>query len=314
MSGDGSMYRERWESARAIYWEDTHQEQSYDAPYSCTSMICNQDLWERPFFQYWAEKVAPNLRDILASTHQGTEYGRMKKMIYHRKLWEFVYIAQALYERHMLEPYRRGIGFGVGTECLPDLFASYGCDILATDLAAESAAAKGWIETGQNAGGSLASLHHYHLSTDAEFSARVRYRPVDMNLIPSDLRGFDFAWSACALEHLGSLQKGAAFIRSSLDCVHSGGVVVHTTEYNLYSDDETIETAELSIYRRHDIEQLVRELETEGHYVWPVDFHVGEGVADKFIDLPPYCQKNTHLRLSLYGYPCTSIGLIIRKA
>ena len=38
------------------------------------------------------------------------------------------------------------------------------------------------------------------------------YREVDMRAIPTDLRGFDFAWSSCALEHLGSLGAGMAFV------------------------------------------------------------------------------------------------------
>ncbi|MCX7406030.1 MAG: hypothetical protein NT089_09920, partial [Planctomycetia bacterium] len=41
----------------------------------------------------------------------------------HRKLWELAFIAQALEERGMLAPTRRGLGFAVGTEKLPSLFA-----------------------------------------------------------------------------------------------------------------------------------------------------------------------------------------------
>ena len=53
----------------------------------------------------------------------------------HRKIWEFCFIAQALDERGMLARGRRGLGFAVGTEPLPAMFASRGCAIVATDLA-----------------------------------------------------------------------------------------------------------------------------------------------------------------------------------
>ena len=69
----------------------------------------------------------------------------------------------------------------------------------------------------------------------------------------------------------------------------------------------------MSIYRRKDIEQVISELNEEGHYIYPVDWHLGTGILDKFIDLPPYSQKDIHLRLLIQRYPCTSIGLIIIK-
>ena len=62
-----------------------------------------------------------------------------------------------------------------------------------------------------------------------------------------------------------------------------------------------------------DIEQVIIELQAAEHYVYPVDWHLGTGIIDKFIDLPPYSQKYIHLRLLLEEYPCTSIGLIIIK-
>ena len=46
-------------------------------------------------------------------------------------------IAQALYERGKLKPGSRGLGFAVGKEPLSDLFASFGCDVVATDLEGE---------------------------------------------------------------------------------------------------------------------------------------------------------------------------------
>ena len=52
-----------------------------------------------------------------------------------------------------------------------------------------------------------------------------------MNHLPDDLRGFDFTWSSCALEHLGTLAAGADFVVAQMDCLRPGGVAVHTTEF-----------------------------------------------------------------------------------
>ncbi len=304
-----------YKEASCSYWSNTHDVLEFDAPYSCTSQICNQGFFDAPFFQYWSKKFMPNFFDHLKlnSCMSKTENTYNQPIIYHRKLWEWVYISQALYERGCLDKGKKGVAFGVGEECSPDLYASFGCEILATDLGNDQAMAKGWMKEGQNAGGDISKFHKYNFCTSSEFEKRVSYRDVDMNNIPSDIQGFDFCWSACALEHLGSLQKGLDFIKSSLNVLKSGGIAVHTTEFNLTSNEETMETDGLSIYRRCDIEKVVKDLESEGHYVYPVNWYIGNGVVDYFVDFPPYLKKDMHLRLRLAEYSCTSIGLIIKK-
>jgi cyclopropane fatty-acyl-phospholipid synthase-like methyltransferase len=37
-----------------------------------------------------------------------------------------------------------------------------------------------------------------------------RFRRADMNAMPDTLGQFDFVWSACAFEHLGSIRQGRA--------------------------------------------------------------------------------------------------------
>jgi len=51
-------------------------------------------------------------------------------LTYHRKLWEVVYVAQALWSAGKLASGARGLCFGCGTEPLPSLFAKYGTTIL----------------------------------------------------------------------------------------------------------------------------------------------------------------------------------------
>ena len=65
---------------------------------------------------------------------------------------------------------------------------------------------------------------------------------------------------------------------------------------------------------RHRFINKVPTLFTFGdsHYVYPMDWNIGTGIADSFIDVPPY-GSYTHLRLQLGTFTSTSFGLIIRK-
>ena len=66
---------------------------------------------------------------------------------YHRKQWEFVYIMQALWERGCIEKDKKGIGFAVGSEPIPSVFAG-GCPHLFLDrfhLFLQTIAATYWL-------------------------------------------------------------------------------------------------------------------------------------------------------------------------
>jgi hypothetical protein len=230
------------------------------------------------------------------------------------------FICQALEERGMLAHGRRGLGFAVGAEKLPSLFAARGCSITATDLPAEDERRNPWAETGQWVGDRNA-LNAAGLCEPAAFRARVSFRPVDMNHVPDDLVGYDFTWSTCSFEHCGSLQLGLDFLERQMDCLVPGGVAVHTTEFNLSSNDATVAEGPCVIYRLRDIEAVCGRLAASGHLVEPLDVDPGLHRLDRFVDIPPYCDwptiappKVKHMRLNLWGHAATSIALVIRKA
>ncbi len=256
------------------------------------SAICSQAQLESATFQEWAAVL------------------KERSGILHRKVWEFAFITQALHERDMLRPGRSGLGFAVGQEPLSACFANMGCTILATDLAHEEAAKSEWIKTGQHAD-SLDQLNLRGLCPPDDFGRRVSFRYVDMRSIPDDLGTYDFVWSSCSLEHLGSLELGEKFIHDSLKFLKPGGVAVHTTEYNLQSNSATISRGPSVIFRERDIRRIAHDLSKMG-YAIDVDYTLGQGWADRRVEAPPYGQ-NVHLRLYLFGYEATSIGLIITK-
>ena len=227
-----------------------------------------------------------------------------------RKMWEYTYILSVLERAGKIGQGLRGLGFAVGTEPLPSAFAAGGCLITATDAPLDNDVSQAWAATGQWAS-DLEKLWRPELVSRENFLERVHFLPVDMNAIPTDLRDFDFCWSNCSLEHLGSIRHGLDFIHNSIGTLKPGGVAVHTTEFNLDSNDHTLESPMLSLYRKQDIEQLIHELLSNGHQVAPLNLWPGITPVDEHIDLPPY--SPVHLKLQVLKYTVTSVGLIIIK-
>jgi hypothetical protein len=238
-----------------------------------------------------------------------------RKPVLHRKVWEWAYITHVLYENGFLKAGNKGLVFGVGIENLPALFASMGCAITATDLDIKSGGSTQWQATNQHSGSNVNMLNSAGICPEDIFKKNVCYRNVDMNNIPDDLRDFDFNWSSCALEHIGGLQKSLDFMVNNLDTLRSGGLAVHTTEFNLSSNTDTLEDPNNVILREKDILSLVEKLTDMGHYVYPLDLKRGASPGDRFVDIPPYFKNDhpIHLRLLLDDYITTSIGLIIRR-
>jgi SAM-dependent methyltransferase len=231
---------------------------------------------------------------------------------FHRKLWEYVYVVHHLERLGVLRPATRGLGFGVGTEPLTASFAARGCDIVATDAPGDIAEEAGWNSTRQH-GSNLALLNSHGLCDPDEFASRVQHRFVDMNAIDADLTGFDFCWSACCFEHLGSLRHGLDFVVASVEqCLGPGGVAVHTTELNLSSNTDTFESPLLSVYRRRDLDELAGELRSRGHTVSAITVAPDASYLDRYVDVPPY-DGDLHLKLELAGHVATSVGIVVQK-
>jgi hypothetical protein len=258
------------------------------------SCLCSAAQLNSAAFRYWAQALRLPWR-------------------YHRKLWEFCFICQALFERGMLENGRKGLGFAVGEEPLPALFASRGCSIVATDLEATDQRAQVWADTAQLAV-SVEKLERAAICEPSLFRERVIFRAVDMNQIPGDLTDFDFTWSSCSFEHCGSIQLGLDFVVNQMQCLRPGGVAVHTTEFNLNSNDDTLSEGSTVIFRKRDIDSLVHRLKQDGHHVEPIAYALGSSRADRHIDTFPYAEA-PHLKLVLAErFVSTSIALIVRKS
>jgi SAM-dependent methyltransferase len=242
-----------------------------------------------------------------------------KPVSYHRKCWELCYVPQILYNEGKLREGCRGLGFACGEEPLPSLFAKYGARVLATDLEPSRAESQAWRESNQHLG-KFEKLRCPQICADEARLAAIEGAYVDMNAIPEHLYGqFDFCWSICSLEHLGSIANGLDFIENSLLTLKPGGVSVHTMEYNIH-DGETVDRWPTVLFQKKHLLQLADRLRAKNCVVYDFDFDPGRGILDGFVDLPPFFDPNNpalnshaHLKLSLDGFVCTSFGFIVKK-
>ncbi|MBN8966457.1 MAG: methyltransferase domain-containing protein, partial [Rhizobiales bacterium] len=220
----------------------------------------------------------------------------------------------------------KGLAFACGEEPIPSYLASRGLRIVATDLAPDKVAGLGWAETGQHAS-TLDKLFYPKLVDRDAFDRLITLQYVDMNSIPDSLTGFDFCWSICSLEHLGSIKLGLDFIENSLRTLRPGGLAIHTTEFNILDKGDTVDNWPTVLFQRRHFEQIADRLRAQGHWVAPLDFDFGDGPIDNFIDVPPYdwdrlfahgqlrAQKENpaHLKLVVDGFPVTCFGIVVRK-
>lgn len=250
-------------------------------------ILCNSEDWEKGWFV--------RILDIMQN----------QRNQYHRKVWEHAVIYHALEERGMLAPGKRGLGFGVGREPLPAMFAAHGCEIVATD----NVEPRAW---GMQYGRSIADLRMPHLCPDDVFDELVTYRQVDMNRIPDDLRGFDFVWSSCSMEHIGGLGNGMDFCCNTIRCIRDGGLSVHTTEYNLDSNNATLESPDVNIYRERDLRRMSDMISGAGGLMYPMNLNRPMTELNAHVDETTQDQMR-HVNVRVGGFATTSMLIICER-
>lgn len=255
--------------------------------------VCKFHDFSQPWFHQWAH----------ALDHP---------VILHRKLWEWCIQSEILFTRKKLQPGMRGLGFAVGAEPLPSLFAARGVHIDATDINAAEAGA--WADTGQHAAG-LDDIFKPTLIDRQRFDQQVRFFSADMRKLEGLVENsYDFLWSSCALEHLGTLQAGLDFICKSMNLLKVGGVACHTTEFNISSFDETIEEGDNVIYRVQDLERLSCKLRSQFCMMERMDYNPGYAPEDVRYDVAPWGSRgHPHIKLQLDNFICTSAVIVCHR-
>ena len=231
--------------------------------------------------------------------------------VFHRKYWEWVFIIHAAIN-HGLGPGVRALGFGVGTEPLSSAFAKLGATVVGTDAPQEIGIGQGWAQDTISFADTAERLFDGNIVSRALFDRNVSFAVCDMNAIGDQFKDFDFCWSSCCLEHLGSLQHGLDFIINSVEkTLKIGGVACHTTELNLSSNSDTVEEGPTVLYRKRDLDDLVSLLRQRGHRVDDITIAPMTDYIDVYVDTPPFAPP--HLKLALAGYTATSVGMTITR-
>ena len=131
-----------------------------------------------------------------------------------------------------------------------------------------------------------------------------------MNDIPNDLSGFDFLWSCDSLEHIGGLEHGLKFIENAMACLRAGGITVHTTEFTLASNEESMNLP-ICLFTEGDRQELTEQLCTIG-YALDLNLTHGRHQLDQLVlDEPPPWEIS--LKEHLFNHTITSFGLFIHK-
>jgi SAM-dependent methyltransferase len=230
----------------------------------------------------------------------------------HRKLWELAAIAQTVSEKGLLKEGSTGLGFGVGKEQLPALFAKYGCKITATDLDVNDLRCVDWKNTNQLLE-NKADLNVSNVCDPETFDKNVVCKVADMANISPDLKDFDFVWSCGSFEHIGGMKTSLSFFREHMKCLKPGGWAIHTTEYNFSSDITTVDLPNMVFFRKRDLEQLVSDVRSDGHFMEDIDFTRGSTPDDLLLDNPPYNRGPVHISLNILGCHITSVLLIAQR-
>jgi hypothetical protein len=221
----------------------------------------------------------------------------------HRSNWQQLYVVSVLATLGCIAKGRSAIGLGTTRQRIAALLASRGLEVMAMGRPGATAP--------EEARGG------YHLFFPevvrlADFELLVHFAEQDLKEPDLDLGGpYDICWSCDVAQHMGHMDEVLGLVESSLNLLKPGGVAVHTLDFNIGSDTDTIEGNDLTVPRRRDIEVLVQRLVRAGHEVLPVNLHPGHDFADGVVDLRPYSLP--HLKVQMGDHVVTSLGLAIRR-
>ena len=290
---------------------------NYRAP--SFSNVISQSVTSEQFkhhdYLHWAEQLGfgETVESVISGTSETT---------FNRKIWEWAYVLQAALKHGRLQPGMTAVGFGVGNEPVPAVLAKHGMSVIATDQeAADTSDYKAtgqWANTGQLLTG-LGGLFRPSLISNDRLAELVKVRSVDMNEVPGDLAPCDLVWSSCALEHLGSPEKGLEFILASARLLAPDGIAVHTTELDLTGRSSTVDWGHLACYRPADFRWLAKEAALEGfemelNFSIPLDTPEDRWVSMVLRHGPDLAVGElSHLKVEMFESVCTSFGVILRR-
>ena len=236
---------------------------------------------------------------------------------FHRKQWEFAMIFHALQHYGCLTPEKTGISFGGGTERVLYAIARHVRELVVTDLYDSDTS---WDCARTTDPDAFVKAHKPFAVDDARFRAlRMDMRAPDF---PDNT--FDFAYSSCAVEHIGEFDDFLQHLNEVHRVLKPGGIYAFTTEFHF--GEETLTDPHNYVFSGDYLRGLVSEcrltplalpeVSLTPHAVnrpFPgnihhLNFHGESHLSQHLQELFP------HLLLLRGKYPLTSILLILQKS
>jgi hypothetical protein len=267
-------------------------------PFLADSKPVTQSDIETRWFRYWCEQLRERPR-------------------YHRKLWEFAYLMQALHASGAFRPGARVLILGAAHQPTASYLAGAGAQVVILQAASDPLP-----------GPSGDPLYDDKFVEKPVFERLVQRQVGDLSALPGELSGFDACISlGCAAER-GSLRAGMDFLIGSVGVLKPGGVAAHIAEFNYADDAQTLDDWRPALFQRRHLEAVAAAWAAQGHAPTPLDFHVGHQALDRFVDIPPFSVDTTeaqanlwrdgwqsaHLKTAIDGFACTSFGLVVRRS
>ena len=235
---------------------------------------------------------------------------------FHRKQWEFALIFHALQRLGLLGPDRTGLSMGGGRELLLYALAPHSKQLTVTDLydshttwdCAKTDDPDTFLKT------------NMPLQID---TAKLRGLRMDMRDLEFDDNTFDFAYSSCAIEHIGGHEDFLRHLNEAYRVLKDGGAYVFTTEFNY--GPELIEHPNNYIFAAEYLASLIAETsfvpdaEFDAHIAhhranYPVPANLGNlAFAGRGHLSTSIVQQTRHMQLLRGRQAYTSAIFVLRK-
>jgi len=234
---------------------------------------------------------------------------------FHRKQWEFVQIFRTLEALGYLNPRSRGLSMGGGEERLLYAVARRAGHLTVTDL----------YESGSLWDGARTDTPDRSLKAAAPFAidpSRLTARRMDMRALEFDDASFDFCYSSCAIEHIGTDDDFLEHLREVRRVLKDDGVYVLTTEFHYGAD--VIPVPRNYYFSSEFLHELVRTasfatLGVDGAvsphaFNRPLPESLSDLCADPADGITGRLLKSVpHVQLLIGGLPFSSLSLALAK-
>ena len=199
----------------------------------------------------------------------------------------------------------------MGVEPLVSLFAKWGYNVLATDQPPGGTSVD-WENSNQHAS-SLNDVFKINIINRETFNSKVKFKHIDMTLLPKTLGTYDVVWSSCVIEHIGGFEKTREFLINSYKMLNPGGISVHTTEIELTEKAQMMDYGHSAVFRTIELLDIKAQLKALGAEIEMSFYTPNADEFDNYVSIPPYDADKPHLKLLLGDSVTTSFMLVIKK-